>query len=308
MHRARNLRLEHHPDGHTLAVQDGGREHSLDRVADRVPKVDEVAQASLLLVDRDDVGLDADAPADHIEQERLRRRARGERVPEAGRSRARLVAEHGRADRLGLALELVKVVGIPNRRRLHHLGHAVAELALRQSEEPCGVHKHKLRLVERANEVLAVGMVDRRFAADGRVHHGEQRRRNLHILKAPHELVSASSTYRRRYKAHQVAHHAATAGQHDRVACQAVRQHPVLDACLGLAALALLARWQHVCEYARCVAFWPILLKRFAELVNHAERLEMGVGEQHIRARRQLSVQRLHNVRHQVETQLDPRV
>ena len=139
-------------------------------------------------------------------------------------------------------------------------------------------------------------MVNRRFAADRRVYHGQQRRRNLHVLKSTHE--------RRSNKSHQVANHAATTGEHDGIARQAMLQHPVFHSRLGLATLALFTRRYFVRQKALVRTFR--LLEGISELVDCPKLSQVSVSHQHIGARRQLTQQGLYNMRHEMVAKLDP--
>ncbi|MNU85713.1 hypothetical protein D3C71_754590 [compost metagenome] len=60
------------------------------------------------------------------------------------------------------------------------------ELTRWQRIEHRKVAHHQLRLVERANHVLAEWMVDRRLASHRRIHLGQQRRGHLHKRHTPH--------------------------------------------------------------------------------------------------------------------------
>lgn len=86
---AGHLGLEDHSDTDTLAVQHTGRQHGLDRVSDRVSKVDEVAQPGrLALVVGDDMRLDGDRAHDDGEEQLLGGRAcrlGASRIADAGR-------------------------------------------------------------------------------------------------------------------------------------------------------------------------------------------------------------------------------
>ena len=66
----------------------------------------------------------------------------------------------------------------------HHLGVTGAQLALRQGVEQRGVGNHQDRLIERADQVLALAGVDRGLAADRRIDLGQQRGRHLHVIDA----------------------------------------------------------------------------------------------------------------------------
>ena len=78
---ARDLSLEDHADRDALSVQHRGRKHGFDSMADSVAKIDKVAQASLALVDSDNVRLDSDRPGDDREEQLLCGRARRLRAP-----------------------------------------------------------------------------------------------------------------------------------------------------------------------------------------------------------------------------------
>src|ERR1019366_474474 len=77
------------------------------------------------------------------------------------------------------------------------------------------------RLVERADEVLADGMVEAGLAADRRVDHGEQRGR--HLNEAP------SAEQARRRKAPEVSDDAAARRDDDRVPIDAPSERGVPD-------------------------------------------------------------------------------
>ena len=78
--------------------------------------------------------------------------------------------------------------GIAEQAVFDDLGIAGAEFALRQRIEQRGVGEHQDRLMEGADQIFAVGRIDRGLAADRRIHVGEQRGRHLHIIEAaPHD-------------------------------------------------------------------------------------------------------------------------
>lgn len=70
-HLSGDLSLEDHADTNTLAVEDSRGKDSLNGMADRVSKVDEVAKTGLALVDGDDVRLDRDRADNDRQQELL---------------------------------------------------------------------------------------------------------------------------------------------------------------------------------------------------------------------------------------------
>lgn len=93
---ASDLCLEDHTHTHALAMEDIGSDDGLDSVTNGVAKVDEVAKAGLLLVDRNDVGFGRDGGADDGEEEGLGGRASCESSPGAGG--ASRGSEDGRVD------------------------------------------------------------------------------------------------------------------------------------------------------------------------------------------------------------------
>ena len=100
--------------------------------------------------------------------------------------------------------------GVGDQSVLDDLCESRAQLARRQRGERGRVGDHESGLVERANQVLAAGVVDAGLAADGRVDLGEQRRRQLH------EVDSALVAGRR--KAGEIAHHSAAEREHRAIA------------------------------------------------------------------------------------------
>ena len=92
-------------------------------------------------------------------------------------------------------------IGVAEQAVFDQLGVAGAEFALRQCVEQRGVGQYQDRLVEGADQILAVGGIDRGLAADGRIHIRQQRGRDLHVIEpAPHH---------RRHEAGEIADHAA---------------------------------------------------------------------------------------------------
>jgi hypothetical protein len=116
------------------------------------------------------------------------------------------------------------------------LGIAGAHLAERQGVEERRVGEHQARLMEGADEVLAVGGVDARLAADRRIDLGEQRRRHLHEAHpAPDD---------RRREAREVAHDPPAQRHHEIAALDPRAQDRVAD--FGQAGIALRGlAWGH---------------------------------------------------------------
>ena len=80
------------------------------------------------------------------------------------------------------------------------------QLAWRQRGQSVQVAQHAARLPERAHQVLALRQVHAGLAADGRVHHAEQRRRDVHDRHPP--VVGRGG------EPGDVGHHAAADGHH----------------------------------------------------------------------------------------------
>ena len=91
---------------------------------------------------------------------------------------------------------------------LDHLGKAGAELAFGQRAQHTHVRHHGAGLVERADEVLAGGVIHGSLAAHGRVHLGQQRRR--HLNQAHAALIA------RRGESGHIPYHAAAQGDQRR--------------------------------------------------------------------------------------------
>ena len=150
---------------------------------------------ALLRVGGDDVRLDRGAGGDEL----------GEHVGIARDDRRRVrVDERGDARTIG------------HERVLGHLAEPGAVLARRQRRQRGDVGEDAERLVERADQVLALGQVDRGLAADGGVDLREQRGRRLHDGDA--------AVVHRRREAGGVADHAAAEGDDGVVAEQPPRR------------------------------------------------------------------------------------
>ena len=116
---------------------------------------------------------------------------------------------------------------------LHHLGIAGAELALRQRVEQRGVGDHQDRLIERADQVLALAGVDRGLAADRGIDLRQQRGRNLHVIDA--------AAHHRRGKAREIADHAAAERDHEIAALDPGGDQRIADAARSMRKLLLLS-------------------------------------------------------------------
>ncbi len=176
---------EPHADGDGLAVQQpvGIAGEGFQRMAEGVTEIEQRAPAALLaLVGDDDLGLGAGARLHGVAALAV---VTGEHI-------APILLEPGEEGRI--AEEPV----------FRHLGIAGAELALAQGRQHRDVGEHQARLMEGADQILALLGVDAGLAADGGVHLGEERGRHLH-----HAHAAAQD---RGGEAGQVAHHAAAKG------------------------------------------------------------------------------------------------
>ena len=128
----------------------------LDRVPDGVAEVQDLPDAGVALVARDDP--------------QLGQRARRD---QAGVGRIRVPAD------------ALPQLAAGDQRGLDDLGVAGGELGRRERLERRGVGDHGRRLVERADVVLGLGEVDAGLAAVGGVDLRDERRRHLHVAHAP---------------------------------------------------------------------------------------------------------------------------
>ena len=100
--------------------------------------------------------------------------------------------EHRLAPGIGVALDQAGAVtlqpgeelGLAGQAVLDHLGVAGQQLAPRQGREHVGIGEHQARLMEAADQVLAVARVDPGLAADRAVDLGQQGGRDLHEIDA----------------------------------------------------------------------------------------------------------------------------
>ena len=146
------LERQRHAEPDRLAVQQpvGKAGRGLERMSEGVAEVEQHAVAGLALVARDDRGLGLHAFQNGIF-------ARRRRLPRAGppaNTSRQLASSHS------------KKCSVAKQPVFHHLGVAGAEFALRQRIEQRGVGDHQDRLIERADQVLALAGVDRGLAAD----------------------------------------------------------------------------------------------------------------------------------------------
>ena len=130
-------------------------------------------------------------------------------------------------------VEPFEEIGVAEQSVFHHLGVAGAELALRQRVEQRGVGHHQDRLVECADQVLALPRVDCGLAADGGIDLRQERGRHLDVIDA--------AANDRCGKAAEIADHAAAERHDDIAAFDPGRQQIVADPFKKTEALAAFA-------------------------------------------------------------------
>ena len=126
------------------------------------------------------------------------------------------VARHQRVE---VIVDPVEKRHVRNRAVFDDLGQARAHFALGQGLQGVEVADHAVRLVKRANHVLANGVVDGGFTAHRRVHLREQGRGHLHKGDATHVASGGKPSH--------VAHHAAAQSEQHGFAVSALAQQGV---------------------------------------------------------------------------------
>ena len=182
-----------------------------DRVPQGVAEVEQPAAVALFQVRFDDVQLGLD-------------RRRDDR-----RQRVRVAREQP----LERLLRPIQQLEIKQRRHLDHLEQPGPQFADRQRAQAVDVGKHKARMVEGADRVLAAGQVDPGLAADRGVDLGQQRGRNLDVVDAAQEAGGDEAS--------QIAHRTAAEGHHPTVTLAAALEHLPPDRGGGLDRLRRLA-------------------------------------------------------------------
>ena len=160
LQRGREMRGEHEPDRDRLAVLQRMAGRGLQRVPERVPVVEHRARTGAFeLVGFDAARLQRGTARDHLGERR--RIARDQRVD----ARRHEVVAHQRV--------------------LRDLAESAAVVTVGQRREHARIREHADRLVERADEVLALGQVHAGLAADRAVDHRQQRGGHLHDVDPP---------------------------------------------------------------------------------------------------------------------------
>ena len=225
----RKAERQRHAGGDRLAMQQpvGKAASRFQRVTESVAEIEQRPLAGLALVARHDRGLGAAAHGDGV-------LARGTRACAKDVAPVRLQpGEEG---------------GVAEQAVFGDLGVAGAEFARRQSVEHGGVGEHQDRLMERADQILAVGGIDRGLAADRGIDLRQQRGRHLHIIE--------SAPHRGRREAGEIADDAAAERDHEIAALDARGDDRLAD----------------LFEHAKA-------LRAFADRNDHAARRHAGSGK-----------------------------
>ena len=152
---AGELCREHHADGDRRTVAPAVPLDVLDRMPEGVPVVEDLPQAGLAQVLADDLGLHRDGPLDELEQD------------VGACSRDRVLQE------VEVRLDQVEDHRVGDEPCLDHLGEPGDEVVGRHRLQRREVAQHAGRRVEGPDQVLSLGRVDARLAADGGIHHRE---------------------------------------------------------------------------------------------------------------------------------------
>ena len=115
-----------------------------------------------------------------------------------------------------------EALGVADDVVLDALGEAAAEFARRQGLKCVGVGEDRDRLMERADQVLADGVIDAGLAADRRVDHGQQRRGDLNERKPAEDGGGG--------EARRIPDYAAAEGDERRVSVNGCAEDRVVDA------------------------------------------------------------------------------
>ena len=216
-------------------MKDLGCKNSFKGVADRVAKVEQVAQTAFTLVCRDNLRLDTY----RTEHDALQDIRNAIEIPSS--SLALLIKCCQNC--VCVALECCELLLVPDSRCLHHLSHTIDDFALRQGLEELKVDVDALRLPEGTHQVLARRCVNSCLSANTRVNHGQQGCRHLHEFNTAH--IGGSD------EANHVTNDTPTQSDNDGVARASLRQQPIFYYALCVSRLRVLARWNRVCEETR---------------------------------------------------------
>src|SRR5690349_12707359 len=114
-----------------------------------------------------------------------------------------------------------------------NFGETGDQLAMRQGAEGCYVTHDELGLIERADQIFALIVIDGRLAPDTRIHLRQKSRRHLH--------VGNTAQIARRGKTGEIADDAASKCEHAGFSLEALSDEPVVDHRKRLEIFVLLA-------------------------------------------------------------------
>ena len=154
-------------------------------------------------------------------------------------------------------------------RHLHGLRQPAGDLPPGQGFQRLRIDQHLFRLPERPDDVLDPVQIDRRLPADGGIHLGDHRGRDVVKIDPAHIA--------RRGEARQIAHHAA-ADRHGAVApAHAEGQHPAQQRPQAVKALGILPLGQGHRLRRRALPGHRLRILRRHPVVRHDEHLSLQV-------------------------------
>src|SRR5690606_24728316 len=156
----RKAMRQNHADRHAFAMDEASAvviRGGLERMAEGVPEIEKRAVARLELVAHDDIGLGA-----------------------AGFGYGAAACRTSGEDFAPVRLQPGEEIRPVDQPVFRHLRIAGAEFALGKRIKGTGIGQHQLRLMEDADEILAMDGIDAGLAADGGVYLGQKRRGYLH--------------------------------------------------------------------------------------------------------------------------------
>src|ERR1035438_9611815 len=213
------MKSGHHAPSNGLAVQQSlVAGHLLQRMANRVPQVQDHSEAGLALVDIHHLGLHADRRCNHFFQ------------------RLRVPPQHI----FGMLLHKAQQRPVADNPRLYALHQPGAQLAIRQGPEHSDICEHRERMVKAAEKVFTLGQIHAGLAAHRAVHLREESGGNLNVRDSTH--------VRRCQKSAHIADNSAAKGYQERAAITARRRHlprQFLCASQGFVLLAWLKKKRH---------------------------------------------------------------
>src|ERR1019366_1410877 len=213
------MKSGHHAPANRLTMQQSlVAGHLLQRMANRVPQVQDHSEAGLALVDIHHFGLHADRRSNHFFQ------------------RLRVPPQHI----FGMLLHKAQQRPVADNPRLYALHQPGAQLAIRQGPEHSDICKHRERMVKAAEKVFTLGQIHAGLAAHRTVHLREESGGNLNVGDSTHVGRCQKSAH--------IADNSAAKGYQERAAITARRSHlprQFLCASQGFVLLAWLKKKRH---------------------------------------------------------------